>query len=93
MIAKACLDSVAAQPRADAAESLRLTAQDMMKLGVIDGIVEEPLGAAHRDPKQAIANLGEAIDRQLADLSGLSGDALVQDRHEKYIALGEKGLA
>ena len=77
----------------DAAESLRLTAQDMMKLGVIDGIVEEPLGAAHRDPKQAIANLGEAIDRQLADLSGLSGDALVQDRHEKYIALGEKGLA
>jgi len=77
----------------DAAESLRLTAQDMMKLGVIDGIVEEPLGAAHRDPKQAIANLGEAIDRQLADLSGLSGDALVQDRHDKYIALGEKGLA
>jgi len=77
----------------DAAESLRLTAQDMMKLGVIDGIVEEPLGAAHRDPKQAIVNLGEAIDRQLADLSGLSGDALVQDRHEKYIALGEKGLA
>jgi acetyl-CoA carboxylase carboxyl transferase subunit alpha len=76
----------------DAAESLRLTAQDMMKLGVIDGIVEEPLGAAHRDPKQAIANLGEAIDRQLADLSGLSGDALVQDRHDKYIALGEKGL-
>ena len=77
----------------DAAESLRLTAQDMMKLGVIDGIVEEPLGAAHRDPKQAIANLGEAIDRQLADLSGLFGDALVQDRHDKYIALGEKGLA
>jgi acetyl-CoA carboxylase carboxyl transferase subunit alpha len=77
----------------DAAESLRLTAQDMMKLGVIDGIVEEPLGAAHRDPKQAIVNLGEAIDRQLADLSGLSGDALVQDRHDKYIALGEKGLA
>ena len=77
----------------DAAESLRLTAQDMMKLGVIDGIVEEPLGAAHRDPKQAIANLGEAIERQLADLSGLSGDALVQDRHDKYIALGEKGLA
>jgi len=77
----------------DAAESLRLTAQDMMTLGVIDGIVEEPLGAAHRDPKQAIANLGEAIDRQLADLSGLSGDALVQDRHDKYIALGEKGLA
>jgi acetyl-CoA carboxylase carboxyl transferase subunit alpha len=77
----------------DAAESLRLTAQDMMKLGVIDGIVEEPLGAAHRDPKQAIANLGEAIDRQLADLSALSGDALVQDRHDKYIALGEKRLA
>jgi len=77
----------------DAAESLRLTAQDMIKLGVIDGIVEEPLGAAHRDPQQAIANLGDAIERQLADLSSLSGEALVKDRHEKYIALGEKGLA
>ena len=77
----------------DAAESLRLTAQDMIKLGVIDGIVEEPLGAAHRDPQQAIANLGDAIERQLADLSSLSGEALVKDRYEKYIALGEKGLA
>jgi len=76
----------------DAAEALRLTAQDMFKLGVIDEIVDEPLGAAHRDPQQAIADLGDAIDRQLSSLSSLSGDALVADRHEKYIALGEKGL-
>ena len=76
----------------DAAEALRLTAQDMIKLGVIDEIVDEPLGAAHRDPQQAIADLGDAIDRQLSSLSSLSGDALVADRHDKYIALGEKGL-
>ena len=76
----------------DAAEALRLTAQDMIKLGVIDEIIDEPLGAAHRDPQKAIADLGDAIDRQLSSLSSLSGDALVADRHEKYIALGEKGL-
>ena len=76
----------------DAAEALRLTAQDMIKLGVVDEIVDEPLGAAHRDPQQAIADLGDAIDRQLSSLSSLSGDALVADRHDKYIALGEKGL-
>ena len=77
----------------DAAEALRLTAQDMIKLGVIDEIVDEPLGAAHRDPQQAIADLGDAIDRQLSSLSSLSGDAIVADRHDKYIALGEKGLS
>ena len=76
-----------------AAEALRLTAADMEKLGVIDQIVPEPLGAAHRDPETAIASLGDAIENQLKSLSGLSGDALVQDRHNKYIALGDKGLA
>ena len=76
-----------------AAEALRLTADDMAKLGVIDAVVQEPLGAAHRDPIKAINDLGDTIDAQLKELSGLSADALVQDRHDKYIALGEKGLA
>lgn len=77
----------------DAAEALRLTAQDMAKLGVVDDVVPEPLGAAHRDPEKAIADLGDSIEKQLAELSPLSGEGLVQDRHQKYIALGEKGLA
>ena len=76
-----------------AAEALRLTADDMAKLGVVDEVVLEPLGAAHRDPAKAIADLGDAVENQLKALSGLSGEALVNDRHHKYIALGDKGLA
>ena len=76
-----------------AAEALRLTADDMAKLGVIDAIVEEPLGAAHRDPAKAIHDLGDTIESQLKSLSSLSADALVKDRHDKYLALGDKGLA
>ena len=77
----------------DAAEALRLTAQDMETLGVIDQVVEEPLGAAHRDPELAIENLGVALDEQLKGLNGLSGMELVNQRHDKYISIGDKGLA
>ena len=77
----------------DAAEALRLTANDMATLGVIDQIVAEPLGAAHRDPEQAIDNLGEALEEQLRGLNGLSGVELVNQRQEKYLAIGDKGLA
>jgi acetyl-CoA carboxylase carboxyl transferase subunit alpha len=77
----------------EAAEALRMTADDMSKLGVVDDVVAEPLGAAHRDPEKAINDLGEAIDRQLQSMSGLSADDLVKDRHDKYLFLGEKGLA
>ena len=76
-----------------AAEALRLTADDMEKLGVVDAVVAEPLGAAHRDPDKAILDLGDTIEGQLKDLSRLSADALVKDRHDKYLALGDKGLA
>lgn len=77
----------------DAAEALRLTAADMAKLGVVDDVVAEPLGAAHRDPTKAISDLGDSIERQLNDLASLSGEGLVKDRYQKYIALGDKGLA
>ena len=76
----------------DAAEALRLTANDMATLGVIDQIVAEPLGAAHRDPEKAIDNLGEALEEQLSGLNGLSGIELVNQRQEKYLAIGDKGL-
>ncbi|XDZ65429.1 acetyl-CoA carboxylase carboxyltransferase subunit alpha [Alphaproteobacteria bacterium LSUCC0684] len=77
----------------DAAEALKLTAQDMAKLGVVDQVVAEPLGAAHRHPDEAIRNLGDAVEEQLRSLKDLSGDELVRLRHEKYLSLGEKGLA
>jgi acetyl-CoA carboxylase carboxyl transferase subunit alpha len=72
----------------DAAEALRLTAQEMLRLGVIDRIVPEPLGAAHRLPREAIAALGDAIDEALRSYSGQDGEALRRQRREKFLAMG-----
>jgi acetyl-CoA carboxylase carboxyl transferase subunit alpha len=72
----------------DAAEALRLTAQEMLRLGVIDQIVVEPLGGSHRAPQEAIARLGEAIDEALRPLVGLDGDALRRQRRQKFLSMG-----
>ena len=64
----------------------------MLKLGVIDAIVQEPLGGAHRDVTAAIASLGDNVQRQLDDMASLSPDALKADRRAKYIAIGDRGL-
>jgi acetyl-CoA carboxylase carboxyl transferase subunit alpha len=77
---------------ADAAEALRLTAQDLMTLGVIDEIIPEPAGGAHRAREEVLAQMGEAIERQLSDLVGLDGQKLIKQRHEKYLAMGDKTL-
>ena len=76
----------------DAAEALRLTAQDLYKLGVCDGIIAEPLGGAHRNPKEAVKMAGEAIERSLLDLSKLDTKTLQQQRREKFLEMGQKGL-
>ena len=76
----------------EAAEALRLTAQDLLRLGVIDRIVEEPLGGAHRAAKEAVEKLGEAIDEALRPLLGLDGSALRAQRREKFLAMGQRGL-
>jgi acetyl-CoA carboxylase carboxyl transferase subunit alpha len=76
----------------DASEALKLTANDMKSLGVIDAIVPEPLGAAHRDPDTAIKNLGDAIAAELADISGKSSQALITERREKYLKFGSNQL-
>ena len=73
----------------DAANALKLTAKDMLKLGVVDDIVPEPLGAAHRDPDTAIANLGDALAEQLQALSGKDADSLRHDRRQKYLKFGD----
>ena len=75
-----------------AAEALRLTADDLHRLGVIDEIVAEPLGGAHREPKAAIAALGEALDAALSRVAAVDGAALVARRREKFLAMGQKGL-
>ncbi|GAA6164431.1 acetyl-CoA carboxylase carboxyltransferase subunit alpha [Pelagimonas sp. KU-00592-HH] len=77
----------------EAAEALRLTAQDLIKLGVADRIVEEPLGGAHRDAKAAITSVGNAIRGMLKDLEGQDAKALVKARRQKFIGMGSKGLA
>jgi acetyl-CoA carboxylase carboxyl transferase subunit alpha len=77
----------------EAAEALRLTAQDLQKLGVIDRIVKEPMGGAQRSPKEAIDAVGKAIEAMLKDLSGKKPDALIKDRRQKFLDMGAKGLA
>jgi acetyl-CoA carboxylase carboxyl transferase subunit alpha len=72
----------------DAAEVLRITAPDLLKLGVIDGVVPEPPGGAHRSWEAAAQELGAALVGALADLRGLSGDELVQQRYAKFRRMG-----
>jgi acetyl-CoA carboxylase carboxyl transferase subunit alpha len=72
----------------DAAEALRLTAQEMLRLGVIDRIVPEPLGGAHRAPQEAITRVGEAIEAGLHPLARLDGDTLRGQRRQKFLAMG-----
>ncbi len=72
----------------DAAEALRLTAQELHRLNIIDEIVPEPLGGAHRTPKEAIARLGVALDEALRPLTTLDGDTLRRQRRQKFLAMG-----
>ena len=82
-----------AEKMREAAEALRLTAQDLKQLGVNDRIIPEPRGGAHRDPKAAIASVAETIAEMLASLDGKDAKALIKDRREKYLDLGDRGLA
>jgi acetyl-CoA carboxylase carboxyl transferase subunit alpha len=77
----------------EAAEALKLTAQDLMKLGVIDEIVPEPLGGAHRNKETAIAAVGDALEKSLDGLRGEAGDSLRSKRRDKFLEMGKKGLA
>jgi acetyl-CoA carboxylase carboxyl transferase subunit alpha len=72
----------------DAAAALKITAQDLKKLGVIDDIVPEPLGGAHRQPDVAIQSAGDIIARTLESFSGVSADVLRTQRREKFLAIG-----
>jgi acetyl-CoA carboxylase carboxyl transferase subunit alpha len=82
-----------AEKMREAAEALRLTAQDLLKLGVIDRIVSEPLGGAQRGRKAAIEAVGKAIEAMLKDLGKKKPEALVKDRRQKFLDMGTKGLA
>jgi len=72
----------------EAATNMKITAQDMVRFGVIDSIVTEPTGGAHREPRAAIAAVGEAIATALKDLGALDRAAVRQQRRDKFLAMG-----
>jgi acetyl-CoA carboxylase carboxyl transferase subunit alpha len=72
----------------EAAAALRMTAADLLKMGLIDGIVAEPEGGAHLDPDVAIAEVGRTLRGVLEELSGLSGEQCIDERYEKFRKMG-----
>ena len=81
-----------AEQAKEAAEALRLTAQDLQRLGVIDAIIPEPIGGAHRDRARTIQAVGEAVVRNLRDLMGQDGGVLRTRRREKFLEMGRQSL-
>ena len=67
---------------------MKITAQDLLKFGIIDRIVPEPVGGAHRDPAKAIATIGEAISKSLESMGSMSPDMLRSARADKFLAMG-----
>ena len=74
--------------KAEAAEAMKITAPDLLELGVIDGIIPEPLGGAHRDPEETARRVGETVARALAELEKKSPAELVEARYRKFRKLG-----
>ena len=72
----------------EAAELMRITAPELLRLGVIDGIVPEPPGGAHRDWETTAANLRQALRAELAALGGKTAEALVEERYDKFRRIG-----
>ena len=82
-----------AEKMREAAEALRLTAQDLHKFGVIDRIIAEPIGGAQRDRDGTIDAVGACIQDMVSKLKGLSRDEVVRERRKKFLNIGAKGLA
>ncbi|MCP3962118.1 MAG: acetyl-CoA carboxylase carboxyltransferase subunit alpha [bacterium] len=74
--------------KAEAARALKLTAEELDRLGILDGIVSEPLGGAHTDPATTCERVGEALERALDEVCALSPEDLIADRYRKFRALG-----
>jgi acetyl-CoA carboxylase carboxyl transferase subunit alpha len=74
----------------EAANSMKITAQDMLRFGVIDTILREPVGGAHRDPAAMIATTGEAIEQAFIELRNLDADAIRRQRRQKFLEIGRR---
>ena len=82
-----------AEKMREAAEALRLTAQDLTTLGICDQIIAEPKGGAHRDPKSTMQAVGQTLAKLLDELGKKKPDSLMKDRRQKVLDMGTKGLA
>jgi acetyl-CoA carboxylase carboxyl transferase subunit alpha len=82
-----------AEKMREAAEALRLTAQDLLKLGVIDAIIPEPVGGAQRDRQATVEAVGKSLRQVLDRLAKMDGKALIAERRRKFLDMGRKGLA
>jgi len=76
--------------RQEAAQNMKITAQDLLRFGIIDEIIPEPQGGAHRDPAAAVEATGRAIEKSLQVFSGMAPDAIRAARAEKFLAMGRK---
>ena len=87
---EACASIIFRDPgrAAEAAEALKLTARDLKQQGIVDEVLPEPLGGAHKGPKNAISEVGDALDRVIAGLSEAEPEALLAARHERYRRIG-----
>ncbi len=74
----------------EAAEALKLTAQDLERLGIVDSVIAEPLGGAQRDKEKAITAVGSALEEALRPLEKLDGGQLKQRRRDKFLEMGSQ---
>jgi acetyl-CoA carboxylase carboxyl transferase subunit alpha len=77
----------------EAADALKITSKDLLRLGVIDAIIPEPLGAAHRNREDTIKRVGDGIDQALGEIEELDGTILLSQRRERFITLGNDALS
>jgi acetyl-CoA carboxylase carboxyl transferase subunit alpha len=92
---EACASIIFRDPgrAAEAAEALKVTARDLKQHGMVDEILPEPLGGAHKQPKTAIREVGDALDRVISGLSEADPGALIEARHERYRRIGTHAAA
>lgn len=76
----------------DAAQAMGITPTDLLRTKIVDGIVKEPVGGAHRDPQRAIASAAKALDAALRDLEGMTPAELRRQRRDRFYAIGREGL-